>query len=90
VTTSLRVTKPRITKVATKKEGPICPVQVVHAPIITSAQPRQPSAKPAGGAIPPRSGRALARAALGREFPISTLSMVERVPSIAWQKSFIG
>jgi hypothetical protein len=27
------------------------------------------------------SGRALARAALGREFPISTLSIVERVPS---------
>jgi ABC-type dipeptide/oligopeptide/nickel transport system ATPase component len=29
----------------------------------------------------PKSGRALARATLGREFPISTLSMVERVPS---------
>jgi hypothetical protein len=27
------------------------------------------------------SGRALARAVLGREFPISTLSIVERVPS---------
>jgi hypothetical protein len=29
------------------------------------------------------SGRALARAALGQEFPISTLSIVERVPSPA-------
>ncbi len=31
----------------------------------------------------PLSGRALARAALGQEFPISTLSIVERVPSPA-------
>jgi hypothetical protein len=29
----------------------------------------------------PVSGRALARAALGREFPFSTLSIMERVPS---------
>jgi hypothetical protein len=33
------------------------------------------------GAYVEESGRALARAALGWEFPLSTLSIVERVPS---------
>jgi len=37
--------------------------------------------KKAYGVLSHVSGRALARATLGREFPISTLSMVERVPS---------
>jgi len=33
------------------------------------------------GVLSQLSGRALARAALGREFPISALSIAERVPS---------
>src|SRR5262249_45723641 len=46
------------------------------------SHPRDLSPLPSSGYMPPTlSGRALARAALGREFPLSALSIAERVPS---------
>ena len=62
---------------AAEKAPNISRANHVFHPTLPSLASPHPSSQP----FPKASGRALARAALGREFPLSTLSIVERVPS---------